>query len=72
MKRFIMRVIGLPFVIGLMTIGSLINLFLNIIQFIRFGGEFINYDKNEIYMINDLYKELKHLNKKIDIKKNYK
>jgi uncharacterized membrane protein (DUF106 family) len=72
MKRIIMRILGFPFVFGLMIIASLVNLFSNIIQFIRFGGELINYEKDEIRMINDVYKELKLLNNKLDIKKKYR
>lgn len=63
--KIIFRIITVPFVIALYIIAMLHQCFKMAIFYIRFGGEFITYDKNETILIKDVYEAVrdKHLNK---------
>ena len=60
--KYILRIIVLPFVTGLHIVAHLRWLIFDMWNFIRYGGEFIKYDKDERIKINDLYRKLKELN----------
>lgn len=62
--KYVYRILVLPFVLGLTFIGMLILWSKYVINFIRFGGEFISYTNlNERKTIEDVYKKLKENDK---------
>lgn len=54
--RYVLRVISLPFFIGLMTISTLWSILLKSYLWVRYGGEAVNYnDKMNRKTITDLF-----------------
>ncbi len=59
--RYIIRIISSPFILGLVLITHISFAFKRTFDFIRYGGEFSNYDKNERATIQDVYEKLKQV-----------
>ena len=57
--KIIIRILGFPFVLGLIFLSYNIRAFKRAIDFLRYGGEWINYDKNERITIQKIYEELR-------------
>ena len=51
----IVRILASPFVLAIILIGFNYSAFVRWINFIKHGGEFINYDKDEKTTIHDIY-----------------
>lgn len=57
--KYIKRIIGLPFFLGLNLVGMLGNLIYLSIYWIKYGGEAVTYmRKDEGKMIKDIYQEM--------------
>jgi hypothetical protein len=56
---YILRLIGLPFITGLLLIYMIYYVILKSYHFILYGGEFIIYNKDDKKMIYDIYEQLK-------------
>ena len=57
--KIIKRIIVLPFVFGLLLVSALFYAFKRGFLFIKHGGEFILYEKDEQTTIDSIYNELK-------------
>jgi hypothetical protein len=53
------RILAFPFVTGIVLVRYSILTVIQLINFARYGGEYIGYMKNDRHMINDIYQELK-------------
>jgi hypothetical protein len=58
--KYIKRILAAPFVFGLVLITHVFFAFKRTIYFIKYGGEFSNYNKNEKATIQAIYEELKN------------
>lgn len=58
--KYIKRIIVLPFVIGIVLMAHLIFVVKRTIDFVKYGGEFIQYDQEENKTIKDIYEEIKN------------
>jgi len=59
-RRYILlRLIAFPFVFGLLFVWNMYACVKGTILFIRWGGEIINYEKDDKGSIYKIYKELK-------------
>lgn len=58
-KKIIPRLLVSPFVLGLIIMSYIISAIVRWFHFIRYGGEWINYDKNERKHIQDVYSIVK-------------
>lgn len=57
--KYIKRILGLPFFLGLNIVGMIFHIFLLAYYFIKYGGEAVAYDKkNSPKMIANIYDEL--------------
>lgn len=57
--NYIIRILGLPFVVGIMFLGSMIMFCKGTWYYLKFGGEWVGYaNKDEKTMIADIYTEL--------------
>ncbi len=52
--KYILRILGMPFLLGLTIVSSSYRIVANMVQFIRFGGEFVVYKKDSRKRIADL------------------
>lgn len=57
--NFILRLAVFPFITGLIITTYLIASIKRSFYFLRYGGEFINYEKRETHTIEEIYKQLK-------------
>lgn len=57
--KTIIRIIASPFVFSICFIGSTCVAFNRTYLFIKYGGEWINYEKDETKTIKDIYQKLK-------------
>jgi len=58
-KKIVLRILVSPFLLGLLVLSHLYMGIEKWIMFLRFGAEYITYDKNSITMINDVYQIVK-------------
>lgn len=60
--RYVLRVLALPFFIGLMVISSVFALFIKSFYWVKYGGEAVNYsDKMNRKTISDVFYKLNEL-----------
>lgn len=57
--KYIKRIIVLPFVLGIVLVAHLIFVAKKAIHFVKYGGEFIQYDQDEYKTISNIYEEIK-------------
>lgn len=57
--KLIIRIIASPFIFGICFIGNTCVAFNRTYLFIKHGGEWINYEKDETKTIKDVYDKLK-------------
>jgi hypothetical protein len=57
--KILLRFMAFPFVLGLILISYNYAAIKRAFYFLKYGGEFINYEKNEQIRIHDIYLELK-------------
>lgn len=55
----LLRIIASPFVLGLILIAYILGAFKRWVQFLKYGGEWINYDKDETVTIQKIYEEIR-------------
>ena len=60
-KNFPMRIIALPFVIGLLFITHNFFVLKRTYHFLKFGGEYVNFEQNERKTIQDIFNMLKEM-----------
>lgn len=60
--KYIKRIISLPFVFSLMVIAHSIFIIKRTINFLKNGGEYIDYEENEKKTIKDIYDLIKKEN----------
>lgn len=60
--NFIGRLAASPFVLGLLIIAFAINLLSIFLNFLMYGGEFLEYHNRDKVTIKDLYNKLKNNN----------
>lgn len=66
---FILRLLTLPFIIGLVLIYLIFQFFKIIYNFILYGGEFMTYySKDQPKTMQNIYDELKQLNNEYNIR----
>lgn len=58
-KRILLRLLVSPFILGILTVTYGKALFRHFIKFIRYGGEWITYEKEAPKRMDDIYKILK-------------
>jgi hypothetical protein len=58
--KLFLRYAASLFVLGLILIAALFNAFRRWIAFLKYGGEWINYEKDEKTTIQDIYNQLKN------------
>ena len=56
---YILRIIASPFILGLILVAHIFYSIKRTLHFIKYGGEFINYDKDERATIQKIYEEMK-------------
>lgn len=61
--RIFMRLLVLPFVLGILLVTYILGAIERGLYFVKYGGEFINYDKNEKITIQMIYEQLKNKEK---------
>ena len=57
--RVISRILVSPFILGVFIVSYIFLAIRHFINFVRFGGEFITYQKDELTKIDDIYKYIK-------------
>jgi len=67
-KKLIIRLIVSPFILGLLIIAYTVGCLKRWIGFIKFGGEWINYEKGDPKTIQDIFKILKEQSAKENTK----
>lgn len=60
LSKIILRIIALPFVTAIILISYITFALGRSFDFLRYGGEFNSYSKNETATIQDIYNELKN------------
>lgn len=63
-KRIIPRLIVSPIVFALLILTYAMGCVKHFIKFIRYGGEFMTYDKDDDKRMNEIYKILKDIKEK--------
>lgn len=53
--KIILRIIVSPFILGILLVTYNYTVFKRVILFLRYGGEWINYNKDDNKTIQDLY-----------------
>ena len=61
--NLILRIIAYPFILGLILVKYNAHAIINSIFFVRYGGEWITYAKEDKTTMQDIYLELKKFNK---------
>lgn len=61
--NFIPRIIASPFILGILIIAHNLFVLKRFYHFLKFGGEYINYDKPERKTIKDIYEMLQEIKK---------
>jgi hypothetical protein len=57
--RLIIRIIASPFLLSLMAVGSALNLVKIGIMFVRYGGEWFQYEREDKILVKQLIIELR-------------
>lgn len=57
--KIILRVLAAPFVFFIILIPTSFNIIKRVAMFLRYGGEWINYTKDDKITIEMIYKQLK-------------
>lgn len=57
------RILAFPFVAGIVVVRYSMLIVIQLINYARYGGEYIGYMKNDRHKINDIYQELKQQRK---------
>jgi len=60
-RNFIIRIISFPFVFAIIFIAHNFFVLKRTYHFIMFGGEYINFEENEIENIQEIFKLLKEI-----------
>lgn len=64
-KSILLRILGTPFILGLMLVAGNYHIIRKLTLFLRYGGEWITYERaNERKTIQDIYELLEKQNKK--------
>jgi hypothetical protein len=58
-KRLIARLIVSPLILGLLIFAYSVGCIKRFVQYIRYGGEWLTYEKDDIKRMDDIYKLLK-------------
>lgn len=58
-QKLVLRLLSLPAVALLLLILYIVKYIVHLIQFTRFGGEFLTYGKDEVATIDKIYQKLK-------------
>lgn len=66
MKKYILRIIAYPFVLSTILIAYIYHAINNSMRFLRYGGEWIAYAKNDTKTIQDVYLKLVENEKRND------
>ena len=66
--KYLKRVLGLPFFVGLMVIGAVWSIVLKSYLWVRFGGEAVNYnDKMNRKTISDIFYSIQRISQVSDL-----
>jgi len=60
-RNFIVRIIAFPFVFALIFIAHNIFVIKRTFHFLKYGGEYVNFEENEKPTILEIYKMLKEM-----------
>jgi len=63
-RNFIPGLIASPFVFALLFLTHNFFVFNRFWHYMKFGGEYINFEKNEKHTINEIFNMLKEMNEK--------
>ena len=66
-RRLLLRIIVSPLILGLLIITYIHHCLRHFVVYIRYGGEWITYLKNDPKTVQDIYKLLKEQNKENEI-----
>lgn len=67
--KIIIRLLISPFLLGIFIVTYFLFSIKRLYHFVKYGGEWINYDKNEKITIQMIYEELRHERLKREIPK---
>jgi len=66
-RRFLLRIIALPFVFGIIFISHNYFVLKRTYHYLKFGGEYVNFEENERANILGIYNMLKEIKKEREI-----
>ena len=61
-KRLLLRLLASPFILGMLIIVYIYYSIRRWLDFMKYGGEFINYEKEDQKTIQQIYEQLKNSN----------
>ena len=61
-KRLLLRLLASPFILGMLIIVYIYYSIRRWLDFMKYGGEFINYEKEDQKTIQQIYEQLKSSN----------
>ncbi len=70
-RKFGLRLITFPFVFALIFIAHNLFVLKRTYHFLKYGGEYINFEQNEKATVNDLFNMLKEIREKQNELKEY-
>jgi quinol-cytochrome oxidoreductase complex cytochrome b subunit len=62
-RRFALRIVALPFVLGIMAVSHIFCLLRQTRNFLLYGGEYINFEQNERESMLKIFEMLKEIRK---------